>query len=265
MLMEDYLKQLENTSYEEPGKVFSMYLNTDPRDPEQQGSKPKWKIKLKKALSDLEKQTKDSDSHEEKNESKEIRKKIEQEVYGKEDQLNRSLLLFATADEELWFSKNLNIPVTTEFHWENQPDVNQLKELVAEYPHSGVLVIQQDRAMLIETEIGMVLDTIYYKLDLNTDDWRQHQGPQGDDWTQGGAKRDEYKDRVEANQQRWFKSLAETIQKKSKKQGWTQLQLVGEKEEVEKLKNYFSKEIDKTVPRNLLDRNPSEILADVHA
>ncbi|GAA0440901.1 VLRF1 family aeRF1-type release factor [Lentibacillus halophilus] len=263
MLIKDYLKQLKNTTYDEPKKVFTLYLNTDPRDPDQQGDK--WKIQLKKALNDLADRTKDSDSHEEKNQAKSIREKVENDVYGKENELKRSLILFATSDEDLWFSEALDVPVTTEYHWDNQPHTEQLQNLVSDYPHSGVLVIQQDRAQLIETEIDMVLDTTYYKLDMNTDEWRQHQGPQGSDWTQGGAKKDEYQERVEAHQQRWFKSLAETIQKKGKQQGWEQLQLVGEKEEIERLKDYFDWEINKMIPRNLLDQNPSQILTDVFA
>ncbi|MFC7747164.1 VLRF1 family aeRF1-type release factor [Lentibacillus kimchii] len=259
--MKDYLKQLENTAYEEPKKVFTLYLNTDPRDPEQQADE--WKIRLKNALKDLANKTQDSDSHEEKNQAKEIREKVENEIYGKENELKRSIILFATSDEDLWFSEALNIPVTTEYHWDNKPHTEQLQNLLSDYPHSGVLVIQQDRAQLIETEIGMVLNTDYYKLDLNTDNWREHQGPQGSDWTQGGAKKDEYQERVEAHQQRWFKSLAETIQKKAKQQGWDELQLVGENDEIKHLKDYFDRKINKMVPRNLLDENPSKIVADV--
>src|SRR5699024_4727874 len=99
---------------------------------------------------------------------------------------------------------------------------------------------------------------------MDSDQWRQHQGPQGDDWTQGGAKKDEYQDRVEAHQQRWFKSLAETMEKKRKKRGWKQMYLVGEKDEIEPLQDYFHYNIDKTVPRNLLGRNPENILSDMY-
>src|SRR5699024_1943184 len=137
MLMRDKLKQLEETTYEDPKKVFSMYLNTDPRDPEQ--SEKKWKITFKKALDDLAEQTKDSDSHEEKNQAKEVREKVEKEIYDKKDQLNRSTLLFATADEDLWYSFSLNIAVESEFHWDRSPDVRQLRDLIDRYPYTGIL------------------------------------------------------------------------------------------------------------------------------
>lgn len=261
MLLRDRIKKLKDIQYQEPKKVFTMYLNTDQRSAEQQ--KGEWKIQLKNALKDLEESTKDSDSHEEKNQSKTIRQKIEKEVYEKEHELLRGLILFATADEDLWFSLALNIPVETEFHWENKPVLDQLERLEQSYPYTGIIVMQQDEAVVLETEIGTLMDQTHYTLDLNTDDWREHQGPQGDDITQGGSKKDEFKDRVEANQQRWFKSLASTLEKKAKNRGWDQIYLVGEKDEIDSLQSYFHKEIDKTVPRNIFNWDADKILEAV--
>src|SRR5699024_6045222 len=156
MLLKQQIEELKNKTFDEPQKVYSMYLNTDPRDPEQQNGK--WKIKLKKSLQDLAETTKKSDTHEEKNQAKSMIKKVkkkktlkkkeetkkkseyneeknqakamiekvEQEVYDREPDMQRSFVFFGTADEELWFSKMLHIPVETEFHWEDRPHVEQL-------------------------------------------------------------------------------------------------------------------------------------------
>lgn len=261
MLLKDQIKKLKNVHYNDPKKVFTMYLNTDRSSPEQQ--KGEWKIHLKNALKDLADSTKYSDSHDEKNQSRAIREKVEIEVYGKERELLRGLVLFATADEELWFSEALHIPVETEFHWENEPDLTQLESLEQSYPNTGIIVIQQDEALVLETEIGTLLEQTHYTLDMNTDDWREHQGPQGDDITQGGSKKDEYKERVKANQQRWFKSLVSILEKKAKDRGWKQIYLVGEKDEIEPLQTHFSKKIDKTIPRNILNWDANKILAAV--
>lgn len=258
MLISEQLQQLQNTVYDEPKKVFSLYLNMDPENPDEKGQK--WKIKLKKALQSLEKETTDSDSHEEKNQSKTIRQKIEKEIYGKEDQLKRSLILFATADEDLWFSYALNLPVTTESHWTNRPEVAQLQTLLSDYPHTGILVMQQDQARVIETEVGRLLDTTHYELNISNDQWREHSGPQGSDLTQGGSQKDEYQEHKEAHQQRWFKNLAAKIEKKAKDQGWEQIWLVGEKDEINPLQGYFNKKINKTVPKNVLHWSNDSIL-----
>lgn len=261
MLFKDEIKQLKNTHYKDPKKVFTLYLNTDRSDPEEQNGA--WKIELKNILKDLADSTKHSDSHEEKNQSKIIREKMEKEVYGKEAEFKRGLVLFATADENLWFSKALHIPVKTEYHWGNGPVLNQLESLEQSYPYTGVVVIQQNEALLLETEMGSLIEQTHYTLDMDTDDWREHQGPQGDDITRGGSKRDEYKERVKAHQQRWFKSLVLTIEKKAQDKGWKQIYLVGEKDEIEPLQPYFSKKIDKTIPRNLLNQGADKIVAEV--
>ncbi|MFD1416240.1 VLRF1 family aeRF1-type release factor [Oceanobacillus jeddahense] len=263
MLLQNRIKKLKQISYEDPKKVLSVYLNTDHRDPEQQGGA--WKIELKNGLNELADATQGSNSHEEKNQSQTIRQKVEKEVYSREEEkdLFRGFVLFGTADEDLWFSQALHIPVKTEFHWENKLVLEQLKTLEKDYPYTGIIVIQQDEVIVLETELGTLLDQTHYTLDMNTDDWRQHQGPQGNDITQGGAKRDEYKERVKEHQQRWFKALVTKLEKRAGQRGWEQIYLVGEKNEVEPLKSYFNKNIDKTVPRNLLNSDADKILADV--
>lgn len=261
MRLKDEINELKKVKVEDPKKIFTMYLNTDRSSPDQQ--KGEWKIHLKNGLKGLADATKESDSHEEKNQSKTIRVKVEKEVYEKERELLRGLVLIATADEEVWFEKTLQIPVKTEFHWEDHPVLDQLEMLERDYPYTGIVVIQKDEAAILETEMGMLVDQSHYTLDMNTDDWRQHQGPQGDDLTVGGAKRDEYNERVKANQQRWFKSLVSTVEKKAGQNNWEQLYLVGEKDEVEPLKEYFNTTIDKTIPRNLLNRDADKILAEI--
>ncbi|WP_432723887.1 VLRF1 family aeRF1-type release factor [Staphylococcus equorum] len=258
MLLQEEINNLEQFDGKSRNqKVFSIYLDTSP----DQGTK--WKIELKNALKDLSDKTKSSDNHEEKNQAKDIINKVETEIQGAEPNLKRGLILFMTADETLKFEKHVNISIKTEFKWDTKPKLDQLKSLQQSYPYTGVLVLQQDKARVIETEIGTIVDEDYYTLDLDTNDWREHSGPQGDDLTQGGAQRDEYKERVKANQERWFKSLVATIEKNAKKKGWHQLYLAGEKEEVEKLKTMFNRNIDQVTPSNILNLNASEIINKV--
>ncbi|WP_259338992.1 VLRF1 family aeRF1-type release factor [Staphylococcus shinii] len=152
----------------------------------------------------------------------------------------------------------------TEFNWGDQPKLDQLKSLQGNYPYTGILVLQQDKARLIETEIGTIINEKDFILDIDTDDWREHQGPQGDDFTQGGSKRDEFKERVKANQERWLKNLASTVEINAKRNGWKQIYLAGEKEEIEKLRTLFNRDIDKVVTSNILNLNATEIINKVN-
>lgn len=247
------LKQYNGKKRE--NKVFSVYLNTSP---EQAGKK--WEIELKKALNNLAERTKQSDSHEEKNQAKTIIQKVDTEIKNNTSELKRGLVLFTTADEDLWFFKLLQVEVDTHFHWGDEPDVEQLEQLEYSYPFTGIVLLQQDKAQLLETEIGSLISETNYTLNLNTDEWREHQGPQGDDLTQGGSKKDEFKERVKENQKRWFKNLAFNIEKKAKKEGWSQLYLIGEKKEIETLSTMFNRRINKIIPSNLLGANTDKIL-----
>lgn len=255
------LNELKEMEFEKPKKVFTMYLNTDRSSPEQQ--KGEWKIHLKNGLRRLQQYIEESGADDELKQFKTIKEKVENEIYGNERDLLRGVILFATADEEIWFVERLPIPVETAFYWETAPAISQLKSLESHYPYMGILLIQKNEAAILETEMGMLEDKSHYTLDLDTDAWREHQGPQGDDLTVGGHQQDQFEERVEANRQRWFKNLASKVEKKARNRNWEQLYLVGEKEEVEGLKTNFNKKIDKTIPRNLLNRDPHEILNQV--
>lgn len=258
MLLQQELDQLKQfNGKQNDQKVFSLYLDTRPEQGE------KWKIELKNALQDLAKRTKNSNNHEEKNQSKDIIKKVEKRLQDLEPDFKNGVLLFITSYESLWFEQLVNVPIETEFNWGDTPKLDQLKSLTERYPYTGIVVLQQDKARVIETEIGIAIGEYDYTLDLDTNDWRQHQGPQGDDYTQRGAKRDEFKARVKANQERWLKSLTSIVEKTSKKNGWQQLYLAGEKEEVEKLRSMFNVEIDKVTPSNILKSNTTEIIKKV--
>ncbi|WP_436964432.1 VLRF1 family aeRF1-type release factor [Staphylococcus xylosus] len=259
MLLKEEINNLEKyDGTAENQKVFSIYLNTHP----DQGTK--WKIELKNALKDLAYRTKHSDDHEEKNQAKKVIKKVETEIQSVEPELKRGLILFLTADESLLFKKLTHISLDTEFNWGDQPKLDQLKSLQGNYPYTGILVLQQDKARLIETEIGTIVKEKDFILDLDTDDWREHQGPQGDDFTQGGSKRDEFKERVKANQERWLKNLASTVEINAKRNEWKQIYLAGEKEEIEKLRTLFNRNIDKIITSNILNLNATEIITKVN-
>ncbi|HEX7064557.1 MAG TPA: VLRF1 family aeRF1-type release factor [Bacillales bacterium] len=261
MNLKTKLDELKKVEFEKPKKVFTMYLDTDRSKPDQQNGE--WKIRLKNGLKQLQQYIENSGADDELKQFKTIKEKVQNEIRDNERDLLRGVILFATADGEIWFVEKLPISVETAFYWETSPAVSQLESLEKRYPYMGVLLIQKDRAAVLETEMGILEDKNHYTLDLETNDWREHQGPQGDDLTVGGQKKDQFQERVEANRQRWFKNLASKIEKKAGKRNWEQLYLVGEKDEIEDLKPYFNKKIDKTIPRNLLNRRPHEILNQV--
>src|SRR5699024_8362776 len=74
MTFHSQVKELKAIKKEGANKVFSMYLNTDPSDPDQQGGK--WKIQFKNGLRNFETYLKEGDNQEEIRNFKKIKKKV---------------------------------------------------------------------------------------------------------------------------------------------------------------------------------------------
>ena len=91
------IKKLENVYLEKPQRVFSMYLNTDPADPEQQGGK--WKLHLKNGLNSFENYLQMDGDSEEKRNYWAVKEMVEKYMHENEQNLAKSVVIFATGDQ----------------------------------------------------------------------------------------------------------------------------------------------------------------------
>ncbi|MFC4558701.1 VLRF1 family aeRF1-type release factor [Virgibacillus kekensis] len=265
MNLDDQIKQLENVRKEGSNKVFSMYLNTDPSDPEQQGGE--WKIHFKNGLRNFESYLQEDENKEELKNFQQVKKKVEKFVRGNEQNYRRGIILFATADEEIWFAHRVQTRLETEFHWEETPQLDQLKKLRDEFPKSGIILVQQDQVKVVEANMNEIEDTVYYEFDVDTDDWRQFTGPHRADPSMGSGgkslQQDNFKDRYEANKHRWFKSIAPKLDKRAKDHQWEKVYVVGEPDPTQELKEQMNKPIDDIIQKNMLDHEESKVLEEV--
>src|SRR5690625_3632626 len=104
MSFEEEIKNLESIGKAGSDKIYSMYLKTDPSDPDQQGRK--WKIQLKKSLQDFTNFLKEDDNKEELKNFEIVKDKVEKYVEEAEQDLSRGIILYASADD-VWFVRNL--------------------------------------------------------------------------------------------------------------------------------------------------------------
>ncbi|SDK06800.1 VLRF1 family aeRF1-type release factor [Sediminibacillus albus] len=261
------LQQLENVHLAKPDRVFSMYLNTDPSDPDQQGGE--WKIHLKNGLNRFESYLKESGDKAELENFQQVREKVERFVQGNEQAFKKSIVLFASADESVWFAERIQMRVETEFHWEDTPVTDQLNQLKHDFPKSGIILVQQNQVKVIEAELGAILETKHFELDLDTEDWREYTSEQKRPMSMGkGGKdpsRDTFNARVNANQQRWYKGLAPKLDKLAKDNEWDRIYLVGEKEEAKDMETYMNKDIYKVEGKNMLDHEEAKVIEKIVA
>ncbi|GAA0464858.1 VLRF1 family aeRF1-type release factor [Alkalibacillus silvisoli] len=266
MALRKVLQQLENYKSEKPNRVFTMYLNTDLADQDQQGGE--WKIHLKNGLNNFEHYLqKDGDSDEKRN-FWAVKEKVENYMHEHQKDLKKSVVIFATGEGDIWFSERLQMPVQTAFHWEDQPVLDQLKSLNKQFPKTGIVLTQKEQIKLIDAELGAVNDTTLYELDLNTEDWKQHQGPHHADSNLGSggvksSKKDELAERFEENRSRWYKSIAPKIDQYAKNNNWDAIYLVGSSVEVDELERNMNKQVDDKINKNLLDHEEMKIIEEV--
>ncbi|MYL55415.1 hypothetical protein GLW08_19050 [Pontibacillus yanchengensis] len=265
MSIEKELKRLENLHVNKPDGVLTMYLNTDLADPEQQGGE--WKIHFKNGMNNFDHYLQESDNKDEKRNFRELKEKIETYVQDYERNLSKSLIVIASTDGSVWFAQPVQMPVKTEFFWEETPVLDQLKELYNKFPKTGIILVQQEQVKVIGAELGSVQGTKHYELDLDTDDWREAQGPHQAQASMGkGGKspqKEQFEDRFEANQQRWYKSLAPTLDKLAKNEGFEEVILVGAREEAEEIESHMNKPVKEIVNKNLLEHEETKVIDEV--
>ncbi|QSS99479.1 hypothetical protein IMZ31_15565 [Pontibacillus sp. ALD_SL1] len=265
MTLQKDLKKLENFYTEKPHRVLTMYLNTDLADQDQQGGE--WKIHFKNGMNNFEHYLQESGDKDELKNFRSLKEQLETYVTDYERNLSKSLIVFASTDGQLWHAQPIQMPVKTEFFWEEAPVLDQLKELNNEFPKTGVVLVQQNDVKVIEAELGAVDDVKYYELDLNTEDWRLHTGPHQAQASMGsGGKnpgKEKFEDRYRANQQRWYKSLAPTLDKLAKDGQWQRIYLVGNQDETDEIQAHMNKPIDEHVPKNLLEHEETQVLNEV--
>lgn len=258
----EHLKELETIGRNNSGKVFTMYLNTDPADPDQQGGK--WKIMLKNGLHNFERYLQTDDDKEELKQFQEIKKKVEKYVSDNEQSLHKSIIIIASADGEEWYADKFHIRVKSDFYWQEEPELTQLHQLTEDYPKAGIILVQHNVIKVLESSLNVVQSTQQFELDLDTDDWKEKVGPRKGFHSSGlgshNAQIDNFKARFNANKTRWYHTVAGKLDKKAKDGQWEKIYVIGESDVASELTKAMQKEADQIIHKNLLAQNEMKIM-----
>lgn len=263
--IQDIVKELENVRGTGANKIFTMYLNTDLSDPDQQGGE--WKIHLKNGLNNFEQYLKEADDKEELKSYQQVKKRVKDFMAEIERNLMRGVIIIASADGEVWFAERVQMHLENEFEWQETPVLEQLRTLSEKYPKTGIILVQQNQVKLLDTNLNQVEDTAEYELDVEEDTWKIKQGPrQGKSTTglgSGNLQKDLFNDRYEANQYRWYKSIAPKLDKQAKDRGWKRIFIVGEAPASKTVETEMNKDVEDVILKNMLDHGESKILEKV--
>ncbi|MFC4735060.1 VLRF1 family aeRF1-type release factor [Bacillus daqingensis] len=262
MALTNELKSLQKIQCPDGKCVLSVYLNTDPSDPDQQ--KGEWKIRLKNGMKRIDEYIEASDDQEEKKAYKKLRKKVEEEIHGNQPNLLKSVIIFASDHEDLWSVNYLQVPVETSFHWEETPVLDQLESLQSSYPRAGVVMPNNDEVRVIDTSLGEVHDEWSYEFDSGKEEWTFKEGLASQDRTASGASHvDKFKQRFEENKYRFYKDMAQKVEKIKKDHGWQEIYVVGEADMARTFGEVLQTEPAGYVEKNLNKKETKHVLAEV--
>lgn len=241
--------------------ILTLYLHTDVSHPDLNNGE--WQIHLKNELSEMKKYADNAAYEDEKKALQNLIDKLETRVDDLQRDLQKSLVIFASADEELWEEKMLQVPVSTALHWDKSPVTGQLEELNQRYPKAGVIVLQQTDVRFIDTELGEVKDEMTFSWDVNREDWVDYHNDSPPSATD--TAKDQFQRRFEENKNRWYKSLAPRLAKEIKNRNLEGAYLVGSNEAVPELEQHMdSTHLMGIVTKNLGTSPSHEIVNEVY-
>ncbi len=192
-------------------KVLSLYLNVDPTDPENQGSPPAWKLWFKNATKEM----KGSDA------LKRVADYLEQ--YHRP--AGKGLVIFAGPDD-FWWEQHIPMTVNSQVHY-GAPQVVQLMAIMDTYERYAVVLVSEEEARLMTAFMGWPEGGVSAQFDLDTSDWGGEVISMSAD---RGGPDESYKGRVEENIRRFWRDVAENVEKFVKKQDVKRIVLGGSRD-----------------------------------
>lgn len=263
MTLTNELQSLNKVECPEGKCVLSVYLNTDPANPDQQ--KGEWKIRLKNGLKKIEEYLEASSENKEELKSyKKLSKKVQDEIHDNQKHFQKSVVIFAAEDPELWSVHFLQIPIDTNFYWEAAPQLEELKTVESEYPRAGIIMPNNHEVRIIDTSLGEVNNEWLYEFDSGKEEWSLNEGMGATNSIMSGASHvDKFQQRFEENQQRFYKDMAQKVEKLRKNKEWKDLHIVGESKMARNFESVLQTKPKSMVEKNLNQNEAKKVLSEV--
>ncbi|WP_176554206.1 VLRF1 family aeRF1-type release factor [Bacillus sp. Marseille-P3800] len=240
---------------------LTIYLQTGKTSVDQQ--KGEWKIRLKNGLKKLEEYLEVSDNDPELHAFKKLKKQAEQQIMELSTNMPKSIVFIGSSEGDVQLKK-LQVPVENDFRWEKHPVVDQLEALEEKFPLSGIVMIKKTDVHTVETSLGEVIEEKQYSWDIESEDWKEYVGARPQAEAGAALHREQYADRFDANQQRWFKKIAQKIEKESKQKNWSTMHLVGSPDQTSEFARQLSNHDPKISKRNLAKLKSHEIVKELN-
>ncbi|MBY0224158.1 MULTISPECIES: VLRF1 family aeRF1-type release factor [Sporosarcina] len=208
--------------------VLSVYLNTNPADPDQQQAA--WRIHLKSGLKRLDEYLVASGDEKELTAFRLVKDKVMKEIEHNQGELAKGAVIFAAAEPEIWSVHFVQVAVKTSFHWENHAMTDELEYMLKAYPESGIVLPSYGEVRILDTAMGRIRDETVYEFDSGLDVWKEQKGVKSSIQRGVGGHTDEFDQRLRANLGRFYKEMGSIVGKMKSKRGWKEVHVAGEAE-----------------------------------
>lgn len=202
--------------------TLSLYLNVNPAERENQARTPAWRIELKNALTALEADMKSTD----KAAWDHIRVRMEQFLEDYTVSSKALALFFSPEYEEVY---ELPLPIEHQYSF-GKPMIAPLMWAIDEYERYLILLVDQEKAHFVTAYLGSASMSDTMTLEIDTDDWRERtQVParSGGQTTTQGSHIENVIDRVEEQQERFHREVAQRAQALVEEEGIDRIVLGG--------------------------------------
>ncbi|HSJ37665.1 MAG TPA: VLRF1 family aeRF1-type release factor [Planococcus sp. (in: firmicutes)] len=287
MTLYDEIQELKNFKCEDRC-VLSVYLNTNPADLNAQSGA--WRIHLKNGLKRMEEYLEASNNENEIKAYKDLKKKVEREINDNQNDLQKGVVIFASPHKDLWSVHYVQVPVKTNFHWETEPVLDQLRYMYKAYPYAGVVLPSLKGIRILDTSMGIINEEKFYEFDSGLEVWTEQKGVRSSGKIQGraagpgsgsvgggaaggnspviggsggGSPSDELDHRLKENLERFYKDMGSKIEKLKKERKWEQIHVVGDAEHAKSFAKSLPKKPESCVYKNLINSSPGNILHEV--
>lgn len=241
--------------------VLSVYLNTNPGDPEQLNGG--WKIHLKSGLKRIGEYLEASDEAE-KQAFQKIKEKVMKEIDANQQDLRKGVVIFATANEDLWSVHYVQVPVKTSFYWENHAVTEQLEYMYKAYPEAGIIMPSFGEVRILDTALGFVRDDITFTYDPVSEVWSEKKKADAQGRRTVPSSRSAVLDpQYRVNASTFYKGMRTRIEQLKKKRGWRELHVAGEAEMANAFTDSLTELPASCIYKNLKNSKTSEIINQV--
>lgn len=242
--------------------VLSVYLNTNPGDPEQINGG--WDIHLKNGLKQIEKSLSDSQKDDELKYFSSIKKKLLKEIDDNKKYFNKGLVIFASDEPELWSVHYVQVPVKTSFHWEDRPIIEQMEYMYKAYPEAAIVLPSFGEVRILDTAMGVVKDDLTYIFDPNLEVWGELKDMDPDGKHVIGSSNIDFLDaRLKENLHRFYKGMAANIDRLKKERGWSEVHVSGETEYAIAFSESLREKPASCIYKNLNNSKSAEVIKQV--